>query len=299
MRAISFTILLFGLLGLLAASVPTDWNAANANSLVEYKDGVKVVKRAIEGSDFSIESVEDDHFDANLEKRRARGGRGRARAKKTKTKRPKKTAKKHKKPKPKSQHKGKASKKTPAKQSKPKKNHCSANEKHAKNSKHGRRATGDACPQPTEDYKKASRAAKKKGVKNLELGKTYMLIHQANSVIPSHRRLIVGTVTHNSDGQLDFPAKAYALIKDTGDAKKIGRVKEFCNQFKGAECSQDDVEEEWRCSAQSVRRYSFQGEAIPQFADKDHVKAIGKYTGPEASLIRYGVLQATIAGDMF
>ena len=102
MRAISFTILLFGLLGLLAASVPTDWNAANANSLVEYKDGVKVVKRAIEGSDFSIESVEDDHFDANLEKRRARGGRGRARAKKTKTKRPKKTAKKHKKPQPKS-----------------------------------------------------------------------------------------------------------------------------------------------------------------------------------------------------
>ncbi|KAF1966428.1 hypothetical protein BU23DRAFT_603557 [Bimuria novae-zelandiae CBS 107.79] len=290
MRAFSFTLLLFGLLGLLAVSVPTDWNAPNANSLGEYNNGLRVVKRAIEDPNLGLESKEDDTFDADLEKRRARGGRGRARPKKTrtrrpkktakkhkktKTKRPKKTAKKHKKPKPKPHHKGKTSGKKPAKHTKPKKNHCSANGTHGKNSKHGRRATGDACPQPTEDYKRALQAAKKKGVRDLKLGKTYMLIHKASSVIPSHRRLIVGTVTQNSKGQLDFPAKGYELLKDPGNPEEIGKVKEFCHQFKGATCEQGDPIETWECSRQSVRRYSFQGEAIPEFADENHVKAIG------------------------
>lgn len=65
MRAFSFTLLLFGLLGLLAVSVPTDWNAPNANSLGEYNNGLRVVKRAIEDPNLGLES-EDDTFDADL-----------------------------------------------------------------------------------------------------------------------------------------------------------------------------------------------------------------------------------------
>lgn len=281
MRAFSFTLLLFGLLGLLAVSVPTDWNAPNANSLGEYNTGLRVVERAIEELNLGLESKEDDTYDVDLEKRRARGGKGRARPKKTakkhkktKTKRPKKTARKHKKPKTKPHHKGKTSGRKPAKHTKPKKNHCSANAKHGKNGKHSRRATGDACPQPTEDYKRVLQAAKKKGVRALKLGKTYMLIHKASSVIPSHRRLIVGTVTQNGDGQLDFPANGYQLVKDTGNPEEIGAVREFCHQFKGAKCEQGRTQT-WECHRQSARRYSFQGEAIPEFADQNHVKAVG------------------------
>lgn len=285
MRSFSFTLLLFGLLGLLAVSVPAGWDAPAANSLEEYEHGLRDVEVAVDGLKLNLESKEADTFESRLVKLQTRG-RGRSRPKKTRTRRPKKNkAKKNRKTKTKKNNNKKKAKKTKKtkkteKTKKAKKSKCNRN---AKKGKHNKRAPADACPAPTPDYAGALRAARIKDPKaKLLVGRTYMFIYKPAAI--SHATLIVGTVIEKSTGELDFPAKSHSLVKETKrpDEEEISKMKDRCRQIRGATCELADMED-WFCGRGAPERYHFKGEAIPEFAQPEYVRAIGKHLCLELS----------------
>jgi hypothetical protein len=271
MRSFSFTLLLFGLLGLLAVSVPARWEAPATNNLGEYEHGLNDVEVTVDGLNLDLGSKEVDTFESGLVKLQTRG-RGRSRPKKTRTRRPKKN-KKNKTKKTKKKKKKKKPKKT-------KKSKCNRN---AKKGKHDKRAPANACPAPTADYTGALRAAKRKDPKaELVVGRTHMFIFKKSTT--AHASLIVGTVIEKSNGQLDFPAYSHGMVKETQrpNEPEISEMKDFCRSLRGATCEIDGFER-WNCGRGASERYSFKREAIPQFAQPSYVKAIGKHPSLELS----------------
>ncbi|KAJ4303442.1 hypothetical protein N0V90_002336 [Kalmusia sp. IMI 367209] len=267
MRSFSFTLLLFGLLGLLAVSVPAGWEAPAAKSLGEYEHGLNDVEVAVDGLNLDLGSKEVDTFESGLVKLQNRG-RGRSRPKKTRTRRPKK----NKKNKTKKNRKTKTKKNKKKKPKKAKKSKCN---RKAKKGKHNKRAPANACPAPTADYTGALRAAKRKDPRaELVVGRTYMFIFKKATI--AHASLIVGTVIEKSNGQLDFPAYSHGMVKETQrpGEPEISEMKDLCRSLRGATCELSDFER-WNCGRGASERYSFKGEAIPQFAEPSYVKAIG------------------------
>ena len=277
MRSFSFTLLLFGLLGLLAVSVPAGWEAPAANSIGEYENGLHDVEVAVDGLTLDIGSTEVDTFEPGLVKletrARSRGkSRSRSRPKKSRTRRPKKN-RKTKKNKTKSK-KNKSKKNKTKKNKNAKKSKCNRN---AKKGKHGKRAPVDACPAPTPNYAGALRAAQQKNPKQkLLVGRTYMFLYKKARI--DHMKLIVGTVIEKKNGQLDFPAWSHELLKTTikPTETEISEFKDWCRSIRGATCEHPRKLEEWECGRGAAERYNFKGEAIPQFADPTYVRAIGK-----------------------